>query len=72
MDTDREILDAVFETIGMVKPEDSKVVRIKIPSNLVRWIFQKNCWMLQKKEMIWKYWVNQGNGIRPDGNLLTF
>ena len=28
-DTDRRILDAVFETIGMVEPEDSKVVRIK-------------------------------------------
>jgi hypothetical protein len=28
-DTDRKVLDAVFETIGMVKPEDSKVVRIK-------------------------------------------
>lgn len=29
LDTDRKVLDAVFETIGMVKPEDSKVVRIK-------------------------------------------
>ncbi len=29
LDTDREVLDAVFETIGMIKPEDSKVVRIK-------------------------------------------
>ncbi|MFC1717250.1 lactate racemase domain-containing protein [Candidatus Poribacteria bacterium] len=28
-DTDREVLDAVFQTIGMVEPEDSKVVRIK-------------------------------------------
>ena len=28
-DTDRKVLDAVFETIGMVKPEDSRVVRIK-------------------------------------------
>jgi len=28
-DTDREVLDAVFQTIGMVKPEESKVVRIK-------------------------------------------
>ena len=28
-ETDREVLDAVFETIGMVKPEDSKVIRIK-------------------------------------------
>lgn len=28
-DTDRKVLDAVFETIGMIKPEDSKVVRIK-------------------------------------------
>jgi hypothetical protein len=28
-DTDRKVLDAVFDTIGMVKPEDSKVVRIK-------------------------------------------
>jgi hypothetical protein len=28
-DTDRDVLDAVFETIGMVKPEDSKVIRIK-------------------------------------------
>lgn len=28
-DTDREVLDAVFETIGMVKPEESRVVRIK-------------------------------------------
>ncbi len=28
-DTDRKVLDAVFETIGLVKPEESKVVRIK-------------------------------------------
>jgi len=28
-DNDRKVLDAVFDTIGMVKPEDSKVVRIK-------------------------------------------
>jgi len=28
-DTDREVLNAVFETIGMVKPEGSRVVRIK-------------------------------------------
>ena len=28
-DTDRKVLDAVFETIGMVKPEESRVVRIK-------------------------------------------
>lgn len=28
-DTDKEVLDAVFETIGMVKPEESRVVRIK-------------------------------------------
>ena len=28
-DTDQEVLDAVFQTIGMVKPEESKVVRIK-------------------------------------------
>ncbi len=28
-DTDREALDAVFQTIGMVEPEDSRVVRIK-------------------------------------------
>jgi len=28
-DTDKKVLNAVFETIGMVKPEDSKVVRIK-------------------------------------------
>ena len=27
--TDREVLDAVFQTIGTVKPEESKVVRIK-------------------------------------------
>jgi len=27
--TDRKVLDAVFETIGIVRPEDSKVVRIK-------------------------------------------
>jgi len=28
-DTDRRVLDAVFDTIGLVKPEDSKVIRIK-------------------------------------------
>jgi len=28
-DTDRQVLDAVFQTIGMVKPEESRVVRIK-------------------------------------------
>ena len=28
-DTDREVLDAVFQTIGMVKPEESRTVRIK-------------------------------------------
>ena len=28
-DTDREVLDALFQTIGMIKPEESKVVRIK-------------------------------------------
>ncbi len=28
-DTDKKILDAVFDTIGLVKPEDSRVVRIK-------------------------------------------
>lgn len=28
-DTDREVLNAVFQTIGMVEPEDSRVVRIK-------------------------------------------
>jgi len=28
-DTDREVLDAVFQTIGMVESEESKVVRIK-------------------------------------------
>jgi hypothetical protein len=28
-DNDRKVLDAVFDTIGMVKSEDSKVVRIK-------------------------------------------
>jgi len=28
-DTDREVLDAVFQTIGMVEAEESKVVRIK-------------------------------------------
>lgn len=28
-DTDKEVLDAVFQTIGMVKAEESKVVRIK-------------------------------------------
>ncbi len=28
-DNDRKVLDAVFETIGLVSPEDSKVVRIK-------------------------------------------
>lgn len=28
-DTDREVLDAIFQTIGMVEPEESKVVRIK-------------------------------------------
>ena len=29
LDTDREVLDAVFQTIGLVEPEESKVVRIK-------------------------------------------
>lgn len=29
LDTDREVLDAVFQTIGMAEPEESKVVRIK-------------------------------------------
>jgi hypothetical protein len=28
-DTDREVLDAVFQTIGMVEAEESRVVRIK-------------------------------------------
>jgi len=28
-DTDRQVLDAAFQTIGMVEPEESKVVRIK-------------------------------------------
>ena len=27
--TDRKVLNAVFDTIGMVKPEESKVIRIK-------------------------------------------
>ena len=35
-DTDREVLDAVFQTIGLVAPEDSKVIRIQNTLELAR------------------------------------